>query len=134
MECTSLGFTLSPSSLLFGKPVLTPTIEALYKIPFPRVGILIPVFSLLPLGHRVITNRAIYVHNVVQFALDNDLILYVKLVFGSKFYVHNVAFSTYEQILVQLLSDRFSSLIEGGYEHDNTRWGDFTRRAERGFR
>ncbi len=46
--------------------------EALYKIPFPRVGILIPVFSLLPLEHRVITNRANYVHNIVQFALDND--------------------------------------------------------------
>ena len=46
--------------------------EAVYKIPFPRVGILIPVFSLLPVEHRVITNWAIYDYNVVQFALDND--------------------------------------------------------------
>jgi len=44
----------------------------LYKIAFLNGGILIPVFSLLPIGRRVITNRAIYVYNVVQFALDID--------------------------------------------------------------
>ncbi len=72
MECTSGDFTLSPSSLLLGKPDLSFGMEALYKIPFPHDGVLIPVFSLLPLGRRVITNRAIYIYNVVQFALDND--------------------------------------------------------------
>ena len=45
---------------------------ALYKITFPHVGILIPVFSLPFLGRRVVTNLAMYVYNVVQFALDND--------------------------------------------------------------
>ncbi|HXX77886.1 MAG TPA: hypothetical protein VEI53_05310, partial [Ktedonobacteraceae bacterium] len=65
-------FTSSPSSLLCGKLSLHASVEVLYKKPFPRVGILIPVFSLLPLEHRVITQQANCVYNVVQFALDND--------------------------------------------------------------